>query len=274
MNINQLRIVTLVVALFLCIQARAQEAEKLFKEQYSKISFIFQPSILQNSSEAKNNDGSSYPSMDFTNDFSYQFGFYYNFLQTGNFNFKTGIIAKEFIPKFDLNISDDDLATGHENLLIDFAPYNQFILSVPVKAEYFQSLNDKFNFNFGLGLSIDFFTGVRTDVLTYAIVEDINGNSRSIFSALSKKQKNVNIGSELSIGINYKAKFALIDLSLFASRKLGANYTEGDYIIYDLAETEDKTGTFNIKNNFYGLSLSVTPKKGWLKKNSSKTTNP
>lgn len=274
MNINQLRIVTLVVALFLCIQARAQEAEKPFKEQYSKISFVFQPSILQNSSEAKNNDGSSYPSMDFTNDFSYQFGFYYNFLQTGNFNFKTGIIAKEFIPKFDLNISDEDLATGHENLLTQFDPYNQFIVSVPIKAEYYIALNDKFNLNVGTGISVGYITGTKGEFTTSVAVGDINNNSRTVFSAYTEKQNNFNLASEFSIGLSYKADFALIDLSGFISRKLNANYVEGNYTFLNLAETEDKTSTFKIKNNFYGLSLSISPKKGWLKKSASKPTNP
>lgn len=62
---------------------------------------MFQSSILKNS-DAWNRDASTCPSMEFTNDFLYQFGVYYNFAQAGNFNFKTGIIAKEFNPKFDL----------------------------------------------------------------------------------------------------------------------------------------------------------------------------
>ena len=89
----------------------SQEAENIFHKEYSKLSFVFQPSILKKS-DAWNRDGSTYPKMKFTNDFSYQFGVYYNFAQSGNFNFKTGIIAKEFIPKFDLNISDDDIGNG------------------------------------------------------------------------------------------------------------------------------------------------------------------
>ena len=75
----------------------SQEAENIFHKEYSKLSFVFQPSILKKS-DAWNRDGSTYPNMKFTNDFSYQFGVYYNFAQSGNFNFKTGIIAKEFIP--------------------------------------------------------------------------------------------------------------------------------------------------------------------------------
>ena len=64
----------------------SQEAENIFHKEYSKLSFVFQPSILKKS-DAWNRDGSTYPKMKFTNDFSYQFGVYYNFAQSGNFNF-------------------------------------------------------------------------------------------------------------------------------------------------------------------------------------------
>ena len=90
---------TLIFLLFF-LNSYSQEAEKIFHDDYSKLSFVFQPSILKKS-DSFNRDGSIYPSMNFTNDFSYQFGIYYNFAQYGNFNFKTGIIAKEFIPKFE-----------------------------------------------------------------------------------------------------------------------------------------------------------------------------
>jgi hypothetical protein len=117
-NNNLRHVASILLATFLFVNSYSQEAEKLYHDDYSKLSFVFQPSILKKS-DAWNRDGSTYPSMDFTNDFSYQFGVYYNFAQSGNFNFKTGIIAKEFIPKFDLNISDNDIGFGIDYLLTE-----------------------------------------------------------------------------------------------------------------------------------------------------------
>ncbi|MBP6757441.1 MAG: hypothetical protein KA210_14965, partial [Bacteroidia bacterium] len=95
-KINLNIVASLWLATIFSIYSYAQEAENIYHKQYSKLSFVLQPSILK-PSEAHNYDGSAYPSVEFTKDFSYQFGVYYNFAQSGNFNFKTGIIAKEFI---------------------------------------------------------------------------------------------------------------------------------------------------------------------------------
>ena len=242
----------------------SQEAENIFHKEYSKLSFVFQPSILKKS-DAWNRDGSTYPKMKFTNDFSYQFGVYYNFAQSGNFNFKTGIIAKEFIPKFDLNISDDDIGNGQENLLTQFDTYNQFIISIPIKTDYYLKINNKLNLTFGVGLNLNLITGTNEEVITIISVEDSSNNYKDIFYAKSDGQNSINFSSELSIGTQYKTKFALFDLSFFVNKSIAPDYVSGQYEIYNLNNSSDKVGDFTIKNNFYGLSLNIAPKKGWLK---------
>ena len=243
----------------------SQEAENIFHKEYYKLSFVFQPSILKKS-DAWNRDGSTYPNMKFTNDFSYQFGVYYNFAQSGNFNFKTGIIAKEFIPKFDLNISDSDIGNGQENLLTQFDPYNQFIISIPIKTEYYLKLNKKINLSIGAGLNLNLITGMNETLITRISVGDSNGNYKDIFSAKSDGQNSINFSAEFSFGTQYKTKFALFDLSFFINNSIAPDYVSGQYEIYNLNNSPDKVGDFIIRNNFYGLSLSVSPKKGWLKK--------
>lgn len=243
--------------------SKAQEAEKIFKKEYSKLSFIFQPSILEKS-RAGNIDGTLYPSMEFIDDFSYQFGVYYNFAQSGNFNFKTGLIAKEFIPKFNLNISDADIGNGLKNSLTEYDPFNQFMISVPIKADYFFKITDKINLVFGAGLNFSLTTGMNETITTgVSIIE--NGNSRQVFFAQSDHQNNYNLSTEFSFGMNYKTKFALIDVSAFVSRTISNNYLRGQYEIFNLVQSPDKVGGFEIFSNFYGLSLNISPKKGWLK---------
>ena len=254
----------IVCFVFLANLGYAQEAENLFHKQYSKLSFVFQPSILKKS-DAWNRDGSTYPSMQFTNDFSYQFGFYYNFAQSGNFNFKTGVIAKEFIPKFDLNIDNAELGNV-DYLLTQFDPYNQFIISIPIKTDYYLKLNQKFNLTFGAGLNLNLITGTNEEVITLINIDNQQGQEVLIYDAYSNGHQAINFSYELAMGIQYKSKWALIDLSFFINNSLFPDYVEGEYHINNLQNSPSKTGDFIIRNNFYGLSLNVSPKKGWLRK--------
>lgn len=259
------KVASLLLATFASFLSFSQEAENLFHKEYSKLSFVFQPSILKKS-DAWNRDGSNYPNMKFTNDFSYQFGVYYNFAQSGNFNFKTGLIAKEFIPKFDLNVSDNDIGYDIDYLLTQFDPYNQFAISIPFKTDYYLKLSNKVNITFGVGLNLNLITGTNEDVITIINVGDYDGNFKDIFYSKSEGQNSMNFSSEISIGAQYKTKFALFDLSFFINNSIAPDYVSGQYQIYNLENSPDKTGDFIIRNDFYGISLNVAPKKGWLKK--------
>jgi hypothetical protein len=265
-KINSKRVAIVLVATLFSAFCFAQEAENIFKKQYSKLSFVFQPSILQNS-EASNNDGSTYPSMEFEKDFSFQFGVYYNFAQAGNFNFKTGLIAKEFVPKFELNISDEDIGNGLNNHLSGFDPYSQFILSIPIKIDYYLPLSTKTNIVFSTGLNFNYITGLNEETITSVSIGYADGgSSKDIFSTYSAGSNNLNLSYELSLGLNYKTNFALFDLSFYVNNTITTDYVYGNYDIYNLTVSPDKSGTFVLKSNFYGLSLNVAPKKGWLKK--------
>ena len=252
------------------IYSYAQEAENIYHKQYSKLSFVLQPSILK-PSEAYNYDGSAYPSVEFTKDFSYQFGVYYNFAQSGNFNFKTGIIAKEFIPKFDLNITDQDIGMGVDYTLTEIDSYSQFLLSIPLKMEYFIKINPKLNLSLGSAINMNIITGTNFEHTTGVSVYSIDGsNSKDIFYSKSVQHQNLNFSTELSLGFNYKTKYALFDLSYFINNQFGSKYTTGEYQIYNLTQSETKNGQFNIYSSFHGLSLVVSPKKGWLKNSTKK----
>jgi hypothetical protein len=131
-------------------------------------------------------------------------------------------------------------------------------------------LNDKLNISFGVGLNMNLITGTNEEIVTSISVGDYDGNYKDIFFARSNNQNNINFSSELSIGANYKTKIALIDLSFFINNSIAPDYASGQYDIYNLNQSSDKVGDFIIENNFYGLSLNVSPKKGWLKKKKNK----
>ena len=260
------KILTLSIFLLFMIDVNAQEVEKIYHEDYSKLSFVFQPSRITGFYSA-NTNGSSYPSITFDDSGSLQFGIYFNFAQKNNFNFKTGLIAKEFNPLYTLNVNDEDIGYGIGYSLTGINPTNAFIFSIPIKAEYFYKINNKLNFVIGGGLNLNLYTG-GGETTTHIFVESFT-ESRRISTAVTN-QEQITFSGEISFGVNYKTKFALFQLEAFYNRNLIQYPATGRYFIYDLENSSDVEGDFTIDGNFYGLSLNISPKKGWLKKKSKK----
>lgn len=265
-NSNLKNVASILLATFLFLNSYSQEAEKIYHEDYSKLSFVFQPSRITGFYSA-NTNGSSYPSIIFDDSGSLQFGFYFNFAQKNNFNFKTGLIAKEFNPLYTLNVNDEDIGYGIGYSLTGINPTNAFIFSIPIKAEYFYKINNKLNFVIGGGLNLNLYTG-GGETTTHIFVESFT-ESRRISTAVTN-QEQITFSGEISFGVNYKTKFALIQLEAFYNRNLIQYPATGRYFIYDLENSADVEGDFTIDGNFYGLSLNISPKKGWLKKKSKK----
>lgn len=244
----------------------AQEAEKLYREQYSKLAIVLQPSWLTPDNLYGNDNRKSYPSVDFKNAFSYQFGVSWNFAQSGNFNFKTGVIAKEFSPVFDLNVNNSDVGTGLKNYgLTEFNPYNQFAISLPFRTEYFLKLNDKINIVGGLGISYNAITGADTNIgVTISVTE--GNNVVDIFRAQTNDYGKNIISTEAAIGVTFKSKYALFQLDYLVSNALIGDQLRGKYVFSNLNNTPTTQGEFSASLNYQSFSLTISPKKGWLKK--------
>ena len=253
----------LVFAFLFLNNLNAQEAENIYHKQYSKLSFVLQPSFLQKGSGG-NDDGSTYPGVKFKKDFSYQFGFYYNFAQSKNFNFKTGVIAREFIAKFDLNIDKSEILSGtNEYYLIDYDIVNQFVVSIPFKTEYYLKINPKINAVFGASFNLNLITGENYEINKFGVSVYDESDYQNIFTADIKPSQNFNFSTELSIGFNYKTKYALFDISAYTTGLIAPDYGYATYTIYNLNNSPNKSGTMYFNNNFYGLSLAISPTKGW-----------
>lgn len=244
----------------------SQEAENLYRKQYSKLGMVLQPSWLSPDNLYGNDNRSNYPSVDFTNAFSYQFGVSWNFAQSGAFNFKTGVIAKEYSPVFDLNIKQSDLGSGNVDFnLTELNPFNQFVISIPFRTEYFLKINDKINFVAGLGISYNTITGIDDNILVNVLIGEGN-NSETVFRAESKGfGKNV-ISTEGAIGVTFKTNFALFQFDYLVSTALIGEPLRARYVFENLNNTPDTKGEFSSSLDYQSLSLTITPKKSWLKK--------
>jgi hypothetical protein len=253
-------------------KVNAQEAEKLFHEKYSKISLVIQPSRLE-AGQAYNYDKSTYPSLVLNNSRSLQAGFYYNFAQSGRFNFKTGLIFKELSPNFDLNVTNEDVGYEREEFLQNFIIGEAFIFTIPLKTECFIPISHKVNIIAGLGIGFGVTTDsnipTRTSVSVVKKIDENNYEGKTIFVSNTNGAKK-GFESEISLGLNYKTKFALLQLELFYSQNFWQPIVTGEYSISNLEISDDKTGQLTVYNNFYGLSLSITPKKKWLVRKSKR----
>lgn len=264
--IKKKRYLFLVVA-FSFAFSYSQEAEKIFHEDFSKISIVLQPAY-QTGDVSYNNDRSSYPSLDFKEPFSFQFGFYYNFAQSGAFNFKTGLIAKPFKSYFDINIKNEDLGLSdnidYSQVLKGVDPLNTFMFSIPFKPEYIFRINEKLNAVVGLGVNLNLTLG-EDDIYASFYLPDEEGNAekRVFYSVI--ETTSITVSGEFSIGLNYDFNFALLQVDLFYNDNLFRT-AEGHYIIENVENVSDKRGLFDIQGDYYGVSFLLTPKKSWLRR--------
>ncbi len=258
-----------VLIFILCIPTKihSQTAEKLFGENLSKISLVLQPSLLKGYEVGAGYEGNS-PSISFNKDFSAQFGFFYNFYQKNNFNFKAGVIVKTFKPTFNIKISNEDLNAGYDysEYLSGFEIANQFIFSQTVKTEYFIPINNNLNFAVGLGMSLDIRTGGGGGDELSAVVFDYSKQKERIFFNVNSTEQQVTGSLDVSLGVNYKTNIGLFQVEFFNNSQLLSYPKTGVYEFY-LDKNQTKTGVYTIKGNYNGLALIFTPRKGWLKRN-------
>src|SRR5690554_938125 len=265
-------IVFIFFILSISIKLYSQTAEKLFGEETTNFSFVLQPSILKGYDVGISYDVTldNSPSISFNNPFSSQFGFFYNFYQKNNFNFKAGVIVKTFNPTFNINISNEDLNAGYgySDELSHFEMANQFIFSQTVKTEYFFPINNKLSCVIGLGVSLDIRTSGGNDVLSVAVF-DYNEQTYHTFFIVDSNEQQVTGSLDVSLGVNYKTAIGLFQLEFFNNSQL-ITYPKEGVFQFNLDNNEKKMGVYTIKGNYNGLALIFSPAKGWLKKKGNK----
>jgi len=219
-----------------------QEAEKLYHEQYSKLGFVPQPSKITGY-----NYDTSYPNVSINDSYSWQqLRVYFSFVQSGRFNFKTGVIAKEFRPSFDLNISVEDLDFQDTDFFKNFDFINGVSVALPLITECFLPLNDKLNIVSGIAFSLNLlFLGDREVEIPGISYPTERGQWNNVFVA-KLEQERIGVSGEASVGVNYKTNFALFQLDAFYNKNMLTHNVSASYRIQNLVNTPDKTGFFDV----------------------------
>lgn len=254
-----------IVCIFCIYNIFSQEAEQQFTE-YSKWSFIVQPSIIYGSEVNK----SASPTLKFNSNFSYQAGVGYNFYQTKNFNFRTGLMIKSFYQTFDIvNITNEQLNAGfnYENELTDFEIANQIIVSQNIRVEYIKRIAKKINFVAGVGLNVDLRTSPSVnDGLTISVFDFTTETYKDILR-INSNETQLSASVDLSIGFNFKTKIGLFQIAYSNNSQL-LNYPKsGVYEFKNLALNSNRMGTYTIFGHYHSLSISYSPKNTKKNKN-------
>jgi hypothetical protein len=111
-----------------------------------------------------------------------------------------------------------------------------------------------------VGLILNLITGTNEE-----LISGVEVSEKPIFKSYYSGQNSINFSYELSLGAHYKTSLALFDMSFFVNNSIAPDYVTGEYGIFNLENSPYTAGNFNIRNNFYGISLNVSPVKGWLR---------
>jgi hypothetical protein len=66
--------------------------------------------------------------------------------------------------------------------------------------------------------------------------------------------------ANLSAGINYMTKYSIVRLSLKLQKSI-VPFFEGEYRFMNLAQSPDTYGTYKVQGDYFGVGITVTPRK-------------
>lgn len=257
----------LLISLF-SVGLYAQEAESLYKEQYSLISLVIQPSF-----NIRINDNYAYPYKNasyvegLSNGFSNQLGVLVNAFQAKNWSFRTGLLLKNHNIRTKIQISSANTLNGSSSTYktSDYLGCN-YLIDIPLKADYLLPISNKNNLTFGSTLNIMYnTTSYDTDHYFYVSPDrDPDQIGESVHIAVDYPNR-VIVSIDLSAGIQHKTPKFLLELNAYLSLIASSEYANVYYEktdSYSVAEI----GSFRNAPLYYGLSFALTPSKNLFKK--------
>jgi len=237
---------SMLIVVFCVTTTNAQNAEKLFKNNY-KWGLTAQFNIFSGSKNSGNNDNFYYklakskmPSV----------GVQYNFYQYKNWNFKADVQLQWFGDK------DRFFIAGEETVLSSYwsdLSYSnlELILYVPVTVEYVFSSNKKINFSIGGGLGISYFKFNESAFSSFSL------NHILIFSNYYHGNGDYYTSGHLEAGIYYKTKGGTMFKTSLLYKKSFKDFRTGETQFLNLQQSPDTTIKLEQTGNFIGLSTTI-----------------
>lgn len=199
--------------------------------------------------------------------YNFQFGLYYNLISETNYSLKTGIKWQPLYIRFEAHIQPNEIPFGNE-LITSGRTEDWFgdVISVPVLFEKRIELNKFFDFTLTTGLNFHLVVTNQkisspeqyVDTTMFAITREYEFTP-FLTTNYEKNQYEFSTGLVVGFGVLAKTLKGNYRLNLIGNLNLW-NLRNVEYQFDNLA-TINHSGTFNLKGNYLGVELVITPKK-------------
>jgi len=198
--------------------------------------------------------------------YNFQFGLYYNLISQTN-TLKIGVKWQPLYTRFQTNIGSENLPIN-TNLIESGKTEDWFgdAITVPVLFEKKFENNKKIEFTLtsGINFHLAFTNELNASPGQYFDTTDLRLNNEIVFTPFlttNYQQKQVEFSTAFVFGIGILAKTLKGNYRLNLMGNLNFwNMRNVDYQFDNLA-TINHAGTFNLKGNYIGAELVITPKK-------------
>ncbi len=229
----------------------SQEPTSFFND-YHKLSFQFGVSRYTGAENTPLPSTLIYKFRDYT---SHHFGFYYDVLQTDNFNFKIGISALLVRNFEEYKIDNIEIPNVDRNLHLYVEGAGTWRFNLPVIGEYIMDTKiGKLNFNGGLilGYSEEF----GSTFSQHNIRADSSAEFTSATAIYSRSTAPWYLNGQIGVGMYFPFKGWMLRTNVYYNMAFQKLY-EGDFEFTNLEQSPDQSGKFSFKGNSFGIEFSI-----------------
>jgi hypothetical protein len=201
------------------------------------------------------------------------FGFEYFIKQGGTWSYFTGIdmdflpfYSYEYnksIPNADMPIfMQDQFPDGYDKSSSSVKDINSHnVLAIPIGVMVNKVISHKFSTCLSASVNTKImFSGNWSFAEGFGDLQSNKSVNLSSIKAQTNPHTFLYPCANLSAGINYMTKYSLIRLSLKLQKSF-IPFFEGEYRFMNLAQSPDTYGTYKVQGDYFGLGITITPRK-------------
>ncbi|RYH73435.1 hypothetical protein EVU94_09585 [Flavobacteriaceae bacterium 144Ye] len=246
------KIYCIIVMFFLAISTVFSQNNTAFFNDYYKLSFQFGVSRYTGAETTPLPSTLIYKFRNYT---SPHFGFYYDVLQTDNWNFKIGVSSLLVRNFEEYKIDNSEIPNVDRDLHLYVEGSGTWRFNLPVIGEYIMNTKiGKLNFNGGLilGYSEEF----GSTFSQHNIRADSSSEYTSATAVYSRSTAPWYLNGQVGVGMYFPFKGWMLRTNVYYNMAFQKLY-EGDFEFTNLEQSPDQSGKFSFKGNSFGIEFSI-----------------
>ena len=186
----------------------------------------------------------------------------YLYHKESEWSFNTGMIFTLLQPsKVSFSLKNQDVFQ-EEQRFFESKLKGQFYVQIPISAEIKKRLWENVYFNFNAGATL-FFIDVPTKSVSYTTFDASLNENKEVFSLDYNNGNTAHLTALFSTGVYIMFRDFMIQTNIIFDKTF-EDFWGGDYQFKNLLQSEPSSGTYNLKGDYFGVSLTVYLKrKGW-----------